>query len=114
MLSIKTLPMGYSKRQWPFSGRYRTIAMLSPFGDQSASCTLSSTSRGVPPLSGTRASVPAYKNDESRGLLCSASSISPDPDTASTSAPFGSNNCDCGLSGRVVYKSSGLPSHAAL
>ena len=53
----------------------------------------------APPTSGTRASVPAYKKDESRGLLCNASNISPDADTARTSAPFGSTCCDCGLSG---------------
>ncbi len=59
MLSNSTLPTGYSSRQWLFSGTKRTTAMFSPSAAQSASCTFSSTSRGVPPLRGTRASVPA-------------------------------------------------------
>ena len=58
MLSNNTLPIGYSSRQWLFSGTKRTTAMFSPSAAQSASWTLSRTSRGVPPLKGTLASVP--------------------------------------------------------
>ena len=48
------------------------------------------------------------------GWLFSDSAISPADETASTSAPSGSNSCESGLSGRVVNSCSGLPSQAAL
>src|SRR2546426_7922343 len=48
--------MGYSRRFCP--PRSRTTAKFVPSGDQSAHCTPSRISRGAPPPSGTRASVP--------------------------------------------------------
>ena len=54
--SYSTFPIGYSMRlRFPTS---RATARLFPSGDQSASSTFSRTSRGAPPASGTRASVP--------------------------------------------------------
>ena len=54
--SSSTVPIGYSSRL-AIPDR-RVTARLLPSGDQSASWTFSRISRGAPPASGTRASVP--------------------------------------------------------
>src|SRR5580692_1595380 len=57
-LSINTFPTGYSKRQ--LSPARSITARSLPSGDQSASKTCSSSSRGAPPPIGEVASVPAH------------------------------------------------------
>src|ERR1035438_4223094 len=58
IVSNKTFPTGYSRRQWKVSGTKRTTAIFWPSTAQSASWTLARTSLGEPPLSGTLARVP--------------------------------------------------------
>jgi hypothetical protein len=89
----------------------RATAIVSPSADQSASCTPSSRSRGAPPTTGTRESVPSAGHQKKRRWRERA--ISPLDDTASTSAPARPSGRDDALSMRVVKTSTGLPPHAA-
>jgi len=68
-----TFPAGDSS-WFPFSPS-RTIS-ISPFGPQSAHCTLSSSSRGVPPDDGTLAKVPIV----SHAILCALSKTASSPE----------------------------------
>ena len=82
-----------------------------PSGDQSAEATSSRTSRGVPPATGTRASVP--KHGSHRFSQPSAIAISPAEEIARIPAGKMPSGRESELPTRVVKISLGFPSHAA-
>ena len=90
----------------------RRTARLAPSGAQSAAWTDSSTSRGAPPDSDARASVPeVVKGPTARAPREMA--ISPAGDTASTEDGGNASAADSGASGRVEKIRMGAPFHAA-
>ena len=91
----------------------RTIMSVEPSGAQSASCTPSATSRGEPPVSAARASVPAQTPGwfERQPI---AIAISPEGEIESRFALGSSSGSESGLDGCLRKSLSGLPSQAAL
>ncbi len=77
-VSYNGFPMGNSRRFRP--PKSRTTARVFPSADQSAHCTCSNTSRGAPPTSGARASVPMLTHVP-KALLFSKTAISDADDT---------------------------------
>src|SRR5208282_3312851 len=87
--------------------------MFSPSAAQSASCTLSSTSRGVPPLMGIRASVPVSIHPP-RSTVLSRTASSPLFEIDNSSASFTPSSRKPGSSVRPTYSWLSPPSQEAL
>src|SRR5271170_8396876 len=106
-----TLPAGNSRGELvPVA--VRITARDWPSGVQSAQVTLSKTSRGAPPASGTRASVPACVNGE-KFTGCKATAISPLEEMERIWAGGRPSERESELSKRVEKISCGRPSQAA-
>ena len=91
----------------------RTTSRFAPSAAQSASWMPSATSRGAPPVSAARASVPA----QTPGWFerqSSAIAISPDGEMPSRFALGSSSGSESGLEGCFRKSLSGLPSQDAL
>src|SRR5271166_793243 len=99
LVLYRTLPGGYSILTPSVVAR--AIARDSPSGDQSAHSTLSATSRGDPPVNGTRASVPheALATKKSWSRVMAISSVREIPRMLLFLKP---NSRDCVAPGRVV------------
>ena len=91
----------------------RTTASPLPSGAQSAHCTCSSISRGAPPESGARASVPMLTHAPI-ALLLSSTAISDVGEIDMSCVRPRPMERDSGASGRAVNTSTGFPCHAAL
>ena len=90
----------------------RATARSKPSGVQSAHSTPSSTSRGAPPASGTRAMVPLSTNAADECAF-NITASSPRLDMLSSSVFSSPSGRESVLSKRVVNSSTGLPSRAA-